>query len=471
VAADRDRRAAEWALALRGKVRIRGTEGEQDVAAGTDLPPGAFRVVGLDLGGTGAEDAGLAHVAALPDLEKLDLRETRVGDAGLVHLDGLKKLRGLNLHSTRVGDAGLARLAALTQLQYLELGQTRVGDAGLTPIRSLPALWALGLWGTRVTDAGVASLTEMPKLTALNLGSTGVTDAGLARLGAVQNLHHLNLSNTRVTDAGLAHPDALKRLQRLSLNDTRVTDAGLARALSLPLPPLTVLELNRSRISATGAAAVRGVLPGVHLQWSEPNRRAAEAVLAAGGSVHVRPAGRGDPVPVDAAAALPADYFRLSRAGWGGGRRPPREVLRLLAALTDSEFDDFDELDLSGSAADDGDLESLAGLPCRRLVLDRAPVRGPGLVHLKNLPRLADLRLGCPELSFVGVSYAGQLKDLQRLSLAGSGATDASLRSLHGLAALRELDLTGTKATAEGVAALRQALPTCAVKAGPAGPQ
>jgi Leucine-rich repeat (LRR) protein len=379
-------------------------------------------------------------------------------------------LQGLNLRSTRVGDAGLARLAALTQLQYLELGQTRVGDAGLTPIRSLPSLWALGLHGTRVTDAGLASISEMSKLASINLSNTGVTDAGLDRLGAVQNLRHVNLNNTRLTDAGLAHLGALKQLQRLSLNDTRVTDAGLARLVSAPPPPLTVLELNRSRVSAAGAAAVRGVLPGAHLDWSEPNRRAAEAVLAAGGSVRVRTAGRGDPAPVEAAANLPADYFRLSRAGLGGGRRPPREVLQLLAALTDPEFDDLEELDLSGSAADDDDLKSLTGLPCRRLVLDGAPVRGPGLVHLKHLPRLTDLRLGCPALSFLGVSYAGQLKGLRQLSLAGSGATDASLRDLHGLAALRELDLTGTKVTAEGVAELRQALPTCAIKAGPAGP-
>jgi hypothetical protein len=143
-------------------------------------------------------------------------------------------------------------------------------------------------------------------------------------------------------------------------------------------------------------------------------------------------------------------------------------MLRLLAALTDPEFDDFDELDLSGSAAADDDLASLDGVACRCLVLDGTPVRGQGLVHLKNLPRLADLRLRCPSLSYLGVRCVGELKHLERLSLAETGATDASLISLHGLDRLHELDLTGTKVSHQGVAALRQTLPKCEIKAGPA---
>jgi hypothetical protein len=84
---------------------------------------------------------------------------------------------------------------------------------------------------------------------------------------------------------------------------------------------------------------------------------------------------------------------------------------------------------------------------------------------------LKELRLGCPTLSFLGVRFVGELKQLERLSLAASGATDDSLSSLRDLVSLRELDLTGTRVSAQGVATLRQALPKCNIKAGPAGMQ
>jgi hypothetical protein len=166
---------------------------------------------------------------------------------------------------------------------------------------------------------------------------------------------------------------------------------------------------------------------------------------------------------------LPADYFRFTRVRFAGGRKPPRELLLLLAALNDPDFDDLEEVDLSDSTISDADLESFGTLACRRLILDRSPVSGPGLVHLKSLPRLTDLSLGCPTLLFLGVAYVGELKGLERLSLAGSGATDASLKSLCGLAKLRVIDLSGTKVTAEGVSALRKALPTCDIKVAPTG--
>jgi hypothetical protein len=237
----------------------------------------------------------------------------------------------------------------------------------------------------------------------------------------------------------------------------------------LPPPPLDVLDLSGSRVSATGASAVKGILPRVRLEWWEPNRRAAQAVLAGDGSVSVRVGARGTDHAVKDTAALPADYFRLTRVRFAGGRKPPRELLLLLGALNDPDFDDLEEVDLSDSTISDADLGSLGTLACRRLILDRSPVSGPGLVHLKGLPRLTDLSLGCPNLLFLGVAYVGELKGLERLSLASSGATDASLKSLYGLAKLRVIDLSGTKVTAEGVAALRKALPTCDIKVAPSG--
>jgi len=81
---------------------------------------------------------------------------------------------------------------------------------------------------------------------------------------------------------------------------------------------------------------------------------------------------------------------------------------------------------------------------------------------------LTDLRLGCPALSDLFLHHLAELKQLERLALAGSSATDEGLKLLHGLTALRELDLTGTKVTAAGVEAFKKAVPKCMVLSGPA---
>jgi hypothetical protein len=608
---DRVRRAAEWALAAGGQLYVRGEKGRQVVGSAKEFSAGIHRLIALDLGGTPVDDAGLAHVSALGDLELLDLRGTRVTDAGLMHLKTLLNLQVVNLSDTAVGDAGLAQLTGLSALRSLDLACTRVTDRGLNHLKSLAALRSLGLFGTsvtdeglativtltrlealdlratrtsdagmallsvlgdlralslnrvtdegirrlpalpklevltlcgakitdpaladlqrftslreidlnatqvgdaglasltavkglrgaslaatavtdeglahlegakellglnlsdtRVTDAGLARLVRLPTLQSLRLAGTRVTDAGVARLEALSGLRVLDLGRTRVTDAGLDCIGTMKQLRELYLNGTRVTNAGLVRVLNPPLPPLTELDLSGARVSAAGVAAVKSVLPKTHVLWWEPNRRAAEAVLAAGGSVDVRSTAEGPAVVVKSVGGLPGDNFRLTRAHLAEGSKPSREILRVLEALNDPEFDDLEELDLTGSTVADADLAALGPLPCRRLVLDRTPISGPGLAHLKQWSTLKELRLGCPTLSFLGICFVGELKQLERLSLADSGATDASLGSLRNLVGLRELDLTGTRVSAQGVAALRQALPKCDIKAGPAG--
>jgi Leucine-rich repeat (LRR) protein len=425
----------------------------------------------LSLSHAQVADAGVNQLRALTNLQRLVLPSTKVTDAGLSYLERLTALRDIDLNGTNVGDAGMASLAAIKKLRGVSLSGTRVTDAGLIHFKGVQHLLGLDLTDTRVSDAGLAHLAGLTGLQNLRLSGTLVTDPGLAHLAGMKDMEQLRLTRTHVHDAGLVHLEAMKKLRELYLDGTGVTDAGLMQLLSLPLPPLQVLDLSGSRVSATGAAAVKGILAGARVEWWEPNRRAAEAVLAAGGSVHVRAMPRGSDVLVKTAAALPADYFRLTRASLQGLGKPSHEVLVPLANLTDPEFDDLDEVDLTASAVSDVDLESLGSLTCRRLVLNRCPVAGPGLVHLKKLARMTDLSVECPSLSFLGVRYAGELKQLERLSLAGSGATDASLKNLHDLVRLREIDLTGTKVTAEGVTSLRKVLPMCDVKAVPTGPK
>jgi len=100
-----------------------------------------------------------------------------------------------------------------------------------------------------------------------------------------------------------------------------------------------------------------------------------------------------------------------------------------------------------------------------QLNLDDTHIHIAGLVHLKGLTNLSELRLCCPAIKDLGAGVVGELKGLDRLALSGTGLTDRGLEGLKELTGLQQLDLTNTKVTAEGVAALQKALPRCRIAA------
>lgn len=107
-----------------------------DDAKLADLAPIAQQVYSLNLANTKVTDAGLAQVAALPNLRVLHLEKTSIGDAGLAHLKSLQNLQYLNLYGTQVTDAGLANLEGLKNLKNVYLWQSQVTDAGADKLRA-----------------------------------------------------------------------------------------------------------------------------------------------------------------------------------------------------------------------------------------------------------------------------------------------------------------------------------------------
>lgn len=420
----------------------------------------------LYLGGlysnTQVGDSGLAHFKDCENLTKLFLYNTQVGDAGLVHLKKLTNLTLLNLSSTRVSDAGLEHLKPLTKLSTLNLKGTKVANSGLTHLKAMTDLNSLDLDRTHVNDSGLLHLKTLTSLTSLRLKGTQVSDAGLIHLKTLTSLDSLRLENTRVTDAGIEHLKTLKGLRTISLEYTQLSDAGLVHLINLA--NLEEIKLKATRVSVKGFATLKAAFPKAAIDWSEPNRTAAEAVLALQGSVHVRSKGDTEDYPVKVATDLPTEYFQLTRVSLRGFKNSLTSMLTKLVVLADPEFDRLTDLDLSDTRVSDNDLERLKPLTnLRRLVLDGAPIKGTGLVHLKALPALTELRVGCFTLTDLGVGNLAELKQLERLLLAGSDVSDAELKSLRGLTRLQELNLTGTQVTAAGIADLQKALPKCKI--------
>lgn len=502
--------------------------------AGLTHLKGLINLKELWLADTRISDLGLASIKDLTQLTKLNLQDTKVGDAGIAQLTGLTRLTDLNLYRTQVTDAGLKHLKNLTELRVLDLNgtqlsgiglvhlkgminltsldldATKVDDSGLAHLKGLSKLSRLSLLATAVTDAGLEHLSGLGNLDGLGLSSTGISDAGLAHLSKLTNLTSLGFDVTQVSDAGLSHLRDMKKLNGLSMLGTRVTDASLELLISLP--SLDYLGLYHTRLSAKGHATLKAAFPKATIHWSEPNRTAAEAILALRGSVQLRVKGTNEDRTIKAAADLPDEYFQVTRAILPNLAKLPPDVLEKLRYLRVPEFDRLESLDFSGSVVAKTDLDGLKGFPflsvlslsrtavsnddlaplkdfpgltdlslantkvgddglahlkavksLRRLDLDGCLIRGAGLTHLKELAKLTELNLGCPTFTDVFARKLADLKLLQRLSLAGSGITDKGLTALDTLADLRQLNLVGCKVTAEGVARLQKALPNCKI--------
>jgi eukaryotic-like serine/threonine-protein kinase len=459
-----ERGTARWVLQMGGSLTIRVGDREQVVGTVGDLSE-VFQVVAVTIPErTTLSDAALADLGKLPNLERLLLMHVRISDAGLVHLAQLSKLKVLRLDGTKVSDAGLAHLKNLVSLETLWLIHCGVSDDGLVHLTTLPALRDLLLGDTRVTDAGLAFLLPQCSLRILDLGKTRVTDAGLAHVKSQRDLERLMLQNTQVTDAGLEHLTTLSKLKHLHLNETRVSDAG--RKYLVQLPGLTVLGLRGARVSAQGIASLRAAFPMTAIEWSEPNRTAAETVLALGGTVTIRVEGEAEDQRVKTAAELPDAYYRLTRANLAGITRPLVELCSKLGALTDPDFDRLQALDFSCTTFADNHIHRLHSLPAlaelslaqtaisdggvkrlkdlkglRRLILDGTSIRGPGLADLKALPDLTELSLARTQVNDAGLEHLKGLKKLRRLVLDGLSLRGAGLAHLKELTGLRELRL------------------------------
>lgn len=227
-------------------------------------------VISVNLSHCSANDADLAELACLRNLEQLDLQGCRVTDAGLKGLRGMLRLWKLSLESTSITDAGLVELAHLTGLRDLNLSRTAVSDAGLQHLVGLTALSQLYLAETQVTDASMAILTRLPRLRDLSLLTTCVGDGGLLALAGLPELESVVVSDTAVTLAG----ESLFRKRRPLVLVAGVTDPerearGAAVSLSAllrPPEPNREEEYLAARLNRLYAAAnsMRGRNPRGH---------------------------------------------------------------------------------------------------------------------------------------------------------------------------------------------------------------
>jgi hypothetical protein len=158
-----DRELAEWVIRWEGRVFLEGVSGSVNHLS--QLPPGDFRIVGVDLTGAVMVPAELGRLASLTSLRELYLpgpiwnpgagRED--GNPVFQSLAGLKNLRKLYFgwhfsSQINVRDTGIGHLRGLTEMRDFRCAQCRLAEIDLS---SWTQLENLDLNYTQFTDKGV----------------------------------------------------------------------------------------------------------------------------------------------------------------------------------------------------------------------------------------------------------------------------------------------------------------------------
>ncbi len=227
------------------------------------------------------------------------------------------------------------------------------------------------------------------------------------------------------------------------------------------------------------------------------DRRAAEAVLALGGTPTIRIAG--DERAIEPGRMLPQDDFELVRIRiYHQPQLTDAELRNVLSGaanvidlqLTDVPLTDaclesiaplqkleilllnttqitgaglsylrgheqLKKLGVEGPSVDDRALAGAAGIPHVDLLwLGGTQITDAGLAHLKRMKQLQYLNFGLTQITDAGVAQLKGLTEMRRLVLSGCRVTDASVAYVQDMKKLEELELYDTAVTDAGLAIL-----------------
>ena len=220
----------------------------------------------------GLTDETLAHLSGMTALEELGTDGIQVTDAGLKHLAALPNLRSASFFHIAYPDkgftgAGFAAFKTLPKLERLTVAGTPFNDKGMAAIAELTQLKEFRTWHTYQTQAGNEHLLKLTGLRSLMLGQR------LRQYGGKPN-------GLSIDDSTLAKLAKMKSLESLGLDEVRLTHAGLVQLKVLP--NLKKLSLQRADISEADIAKLRADLPGVTIEWkplTADERKALEGML------------------------------------------------------------------------------------------------------------------------------------------------------------------------------------------------
>ena len=193
----------------------------------------------------------------------------------------------------------------------------------------------------------------------------------------------------------------------------------------------------------------------------DPQRRAAQSILAAGGTLQVSVNGR--PEDVDAPHELPSGEIQITLVDLEHNELPDGGLLQNLEGLAGIQ-----EVNLNSSSVGDEQLKHLAGLTSLQVLrLGNTQITDAGLKHIQSLDGLRLLWLENTAVTSDGLEHISGLSKLKYLRLKGTQVSKAALEHVQRLTSLAELELEDTTLTSDDVEALKATLPKCKITVSP----
>lgn len=270
--------------------------GAGDVASRSIAPLGDLAqfpgLESFDIQGFSLNDEAASQIAHLHGLRSLTIIDCETADGIVARITGeLTDLRELVLNQLSINDAEIASLAKLEQLEYLALDNTKVTSGVLRQLIQLPRLTELSLTGIQIRGE-LDALAELPSLQALHLDATNLTDGDVPAIAAIPELKYLDVSHTKLTANGIkklvqanqiedlwveglpiqlaaAEIGKLSALRSLNLHNSDINDDGLSALYELR--DLTALYLGGTPTTEAAIDRLRLRLPRCDVQLTHPD--------------------------------------------------------------------------------------------------------------------------------------------------------------------------------------------------------
>lgn len=210
-----------------------------DMSFLANIPADAIQSVGFR--GTQVQNADLAHIAHMTDLQELHMERTAIGDEGLREIQHINTLEYLDINRTQVTSAGVDYITGNTGMEILRITGIPLTDENMADFAPMTEIRLFESWRNEITDEGLAHMAGWTDLRTANLEDTQITSQGIAYLADLPHLYRINAQDTRLDDEALAILSQSSTLRVLNLIGTDITDAGL-RFLAR-MPSLTALDL------------------------------------------------------------------------------------------------------------------------------------------------------------------------------------------------------------------------------------
>jgi hypothetical protein len=195
-------------------------------------------------------DEAAAQLTGLDQLERFFSNGAQLSDDGFKSLASWKSLKQIGFdHWFRTQKdkpigAGLAHLAALPNLESIRLGGCMIGIEATEALATVKTLKKIDVFHTfYVNDDALVPLQKLPDLRIFIAGpqyQPRITDAALKILSGIKSLEEISLTETWLTwEGGFRHLTALPNLKKLSIPKVVASEEDVNK-LKAAMPGLVV---------------------------------------------------------------------------------------------------------------------------------------------------------------------------------------------------------------------------------------